>query len=255
MGDLTDLAKRWSSVPRIYSVKVSGDGKWVFWAWEARHETAEIYAVLADGSGVPERLTFGSDHFYLRDVNFDGSRLIVDQSKNGSEHDKLLLLDRANGNALTALTPPQSNHYVYGGRFGLGAEWIIFIADFDYETGQVTEGGWIYRQDLATGERRVLLKTKSTFTEGPELSPDRKNLLWKRHELHPGGDQIWLMGTEGNDPRELLNLGPKARISAEWLDDRRIAFVASGLTRDRVGVVEVGSGTIRPGLPHRGREQ
>ncbi len=244
MADVSELAKLWASVPRIGTVKVSGDGKWAFWSWEALHETAEIYATLADGSGVPERLTFGKDHFYLRDVNFDGSKLVLAQSRNGSEHDQLLLLERSKSNAVTALTPVQSNHYVYGGRFGPGADWIVFIADFDYEASRVTDGGWICRQDLATGERRVLLKTRSTFTEGPELSPGRSMMLWRRHELHPGGDQIWVMGSDGGSPRELLNLGAKARISAEWLDDGRIVFVGDGPKRDRVGVVDVGSGAI-----------
>ncbi len=245
MSDLTELANHWSRLPRIYTVRASGDGQWVFWSWEALHESAEIYAMRTDGTGMPERLTYGSDHFTVRGVSHDGMRLILAQSVNGSEHDQLLLLERSKSNALTALTPVQFDHFVYGGSFSPDGGSIIFMADFDYAAGRVTDGGWMYRQDLTSGKRSVLIRTKSSFTDGPKQSPDGAHILWHRHERSPGGDQIWLMRSDGSDPREVLNEGGKARIAAVWLDDASIGFVAQGLVRDWLGTVDIVSGQVR----------
>ena len=53
----------------------------------------------------PQRLTHGTDHFGIRDVSPDGSRLILAQSVHANEHDHLLLLDRAS----RSLTPTDAH--------------------------------------------------------------------------------------------------------------------------------------------------
>jgi hypothetical protein len=79
-------------------------------------ETENVWCAPLDGSAPPRRLTDGQDHYLIRDVAPDGSRLLLAQSLNANEHDHLLLLDRETG-ALTQITPTQDTHYVYGGVF------------------------------------------------------------------------------------------------------------------------------------------
>jgi dipeptidyl aminopeptidase/acylaminoacyl peptidase len=244
MTDHGDLARLWASVPRIYTVHASGDGRWAFWSWEGLHENAEIYCAPTDGTGAPTRLTVGTDHFYIRDVNHDGSLLILAQSPDSCEHDHLVLLDRASGD-LTPLTPVQRDHYVYGGVFSPDGKSISYIADYDFETKSVVVGGWLYRQDLATGTRTVLFRTPDPFGAGTRYSPDGRNLMWLRHRLKPGGAQIWVIGADGSHPRELVQLGEKSDVRGAWLDDDRIVLVADGPVNDRVGTVSLATGQIR----------
>lgn len=243
MTGTAPVADIWAAMPQITSVHASGDGLWVFWCCEGPTETAEVYAVPADASRPPERLTFGTDHHEIRDVTPDGSRLILARSRNSDEHDRLFLLDRAAGNRLTALTPEQSDHYVYGGRFTPDGRQVCFIADHDYATGKATQGGWVWLQDLATGARQVIARSDTPFEDGPGFNPSGTHLLWHRHEAAPGGTQLWLMRADGSDLREVLSLGPHPNIRAHWLDDG-IILVAEGPEIDRVGLLTPATGKL-----------
>ena len=51
-------------------------------------------------------------------------------------------------------------------------------------------------------------------------------MLYNRKELHPKGDQYWLVDIEGEEDREILNFGPKARVQAVWLPNgQRVGFI------------------------------
>jgi dienelactone hydrolase len=190
-------------------------------------------------------LTDGADHYTIRDVAPDGSRLLLAQSVHANEHDHLLLLDRATG-ALTQITPTQDTHYVYGGAFSADLGAVFFLADFDYATGQVTEGAWLWRQDLKTGARTCLARADSPphFYVGPELSPDGTRLLWHRSDRDPGGYQLWVVPVGGGEGRKVLDLGPKNNVLACWLDDGRIGFACDHQGRDRLGVLTLATGAV-----------
>jgi len=238
-----DLAASWAAVPRFESVHASKDGSWAFWSWAGPTETEEIWGMPTDASAPPKRLTFGLDHFQIRDVSADGSKLILAQSANASEHDHLVLLDRDSGD-LTRLTPAQDSHYVYGGAFSPDGAALYFIADFDYETNQVVAGGRLWRQDIASGARSCLGRTEQPFSFGPEVSPDGKRLIWHRHERAPGATQIWVLGTDGSGLTEVLNLGETNDSRGSWLDDDRIAFVTDRDGRDALGVLTLSTGAV-----------
>ena len=89
-----DLASLWAAVPQLSNVHASADGRWAFWCWSGPTETDDVWCAPLDGSDPPERLTHGTDHFGIRDVSPDGSRLILAQSVHSSEHDHLMLLAR-----------------------------------------------------------------------------------------------------------------------------------------------------------------
>jgi dipeptidyl aminopeptidase/acylaminoacyl peptidase len=242
---MTDQAALWAAVPQLSNIRASADGTWAFWCLSGVTETENVWCAPLAGSAPPRRLTDGRDHYTIRDVAPDGSRLLLAQSVNANEHDHLLLLDRATG-ALTQITPTQDTHYVYGGAFSADQRTVFFLADFDYATGEVTEGAWLWRQDLETGARTCLARADSPphFYVGPELSPDGTRLLWHRSDRDPGGYQLWVVPVAGGEGRKVLDLGPKNNVLACWLDDGRIGFACDHEGRDQLGVLTLGAGTV-----------
>jgi len=251
-----DPAALWAALPQIANVRASGDGRWAFWTWAGLTGTEDVWCCPTDASAPPQRLTAGSDHFLIRDVSRDGARLVLAQSRNASERDRLILLDRAQGNRLTDLTPPQDSHYVYGGVLSPDAATLYFVANHDYAAGRVTEGGWVWRQDIASGARTCLARADAPFETGVTLSPDGRHLLWPRNLRAPGGTQLWVMDSGGGGLREVLAFGDANALTGDWIDDRRIAFVADDGSRDVLGIVDAASGAVtilagEPGLcPH-----
>lgn len=225
---MSDPATLWAACPQLSNIHASADGRWAFWCWQGMTETDEVWCAPIDGSSPPSRLTHGQDHFLIRDVSSDGRRLLLAQSVNACEHDHLLLLDRGTGQ-LTQLTPRQSSHYVYGGCFSKDATKVYFQADFDYANGEVTPGSWLWQLDLASGQKTCLARadTPPHFTIGPRLSPDGTRLLWHRSEGAPGLYQLWVVGTDGSNPNEALNLGPTNSATGTWIGEDRIALSAT----------------------------
>ncbi|WP_333815091.1 S9 family peptidase [Tabrizicola sp.] len=240
---MTDLAALWAAVPQLSNIHASADGRWAFWCLAGPTETENVWCAPLDGSAPPRMLTDGQDHYLIRDVAPDGSRLLLAQSLNANEHDHLLLLDRETG-ALRQITPTQDTHYVYGGAFAADQGAVFFLADFDYATDQVTAGAWLWRQDLATGARTCLAQADSPphFYVGPLLSPDGTRLLWHRSDRAPGGYQLWIVPVDGAQARKVLDLGERNNVLAVWLDADRIGFACDHDGRDRLGVLTLSTG-------------
>lgn len=228
------VARKWARLPELYQVRASGDGVWGFWTGKGDHG-ADVFCAPVAG-GLPEQLTFGTDHHEIRDVSDDGMQLILGQSRNGSEHDHLLLLDRRLGNKLRLLTPKQESHFLYGGAFFDGG--VVFLADHDYATGQGVSGAILWWQDLETGARRELGRLPR-LGAGPEVSPDGKRLLLNVSTRAAGSGQVWLWD---GALREVLCLGERENTRGTWIDDTHIAVVSDHQGRDRVGVLSLEGG-------------
>ncbi|MFN4193741.1 MAG: prolyl oligopeptidase family serine peptidase [Tabrizicola sp.] len=254
---MTDLAALWASVPQLSNIHASADGAWAFWCMAGPNETENVWCAPLDGSAPPRMLTEGQDHYLIRDVAPDGSRLVLAQSPNANEHDHLLILDRETC-ALEQITPAQDTHYVYGGALSKDGDAVFFLADYDFATGKVTEGAWLWRQNIATGRRTCLARADSPphFYVGPQLSPDGTRLLWHRSDRAPGGYQLWLVPVAGGEAVKVLDLGEKNNVLAAWLDDDRVGFACDHEGRDRLGVLTLSTGALdwlagEPGLfPH-----
>lgn len=240
---MTDLAALWAAVPAFSSLRASGDGKWAFWTCSGLTETDDLWCAPTDGSAPAARLTEGHDHYQIRDVSHDGSRVVLAQSVHACEHDHLLLLDR-NAGLLRQLTPTQSDHYLFGGRFIDDERAILFIADFDHATGQAVQGGRVWRMELETGALTCLARSETPFETGPKPSPDGRRILWLRHETTPGATQLWLMNLDGSDLHEALRVNDRTDLRADWLDDDRIGFVCDREGADWLGVLTVSTGGV-----------
>jgi len=242
--DVKTLAAAWAALPQISDIHASGDGRWAFFCASGLNEVNEVFAVPTDGSEPPMQLTWGVDHHSIRDVSYDGSFLVLTQSKNASEHEHLMILDRRVGGKLRLLTPKQDTHYVYGGQLTRDRHAVIFVTDYDYETGNVITGAMVWRQDIVTGERRCLARTREFFDRAPSLSPSGEQILLNVNERLPGGTQLWVMNLDGNNLREILGLGMRNNTRGDWLDDDHIIFVTDRAGTDQLGVVSTLSGAV-----------
>ena len=102
------------------------------------------------------------------------------------------------------------------------------------------------RQDLATGERRALARPRKPGFVVPHLNEQGTHILYGRRDLHPAGQQVWLVDIEGRDDREVLNVGDAAKVSARWFPDGRRALVlAEHDTYRRLGVWDRVDGCLR----------
>ena len=241
--DVTNLARDWAALPQLSQIHASGDGRWAFFCASGLTEVDEVFAVPTDGATGPVQLTFGTDHHLIRDVSHDGMLLVLAQSDSASEHDHLMLLDRRVGNRLRLLTPKQGSHYVYGGRLTRDGG-VIFVTDYDYEREVVISGAAVWWQDLSTGHRRILARTRNFFDRAPSISPSGAQVLLNVNERLPGGGQIWVMGLDGSDLREVLAFGPRNNTRGEWISDDLIAFVTDREGRDQLGILSLATGLV-----------
>lgn len=244
MSPFKSLAAKWAGYPVNWSPHVSADGKWLAWSWTGVTDTGNVWIVPTDGSAPPRRVTDGADHFHVNHVATDGSALILSQSIGSNEHDRLFYRDLKSDAPLRELTPLQDDHYVFGG--ALLGNTLIYVADYDYAAGEVTSGSWIYRHDLATGVRQVLTRTESVTAVAPEISPKGDLVLYTRSDNHPGGIQLFLVGSDGSGDREILNVGDDKKIAATWLGDNGDILVkAEAGAHERVGILNSITGDLR----------
>ncbi len=236
MTEIDDLARDWARYPQFWEPKVSRDGSWVAWTWTGVTEIGNVWLAPTDGSLPPRRLTDEPDHTYVRAFFRDGGRMLLGQSQGASEHDHLILLDHRSGER-RLVTPPQDNHYVFGGAFTPDGRYILYTASHDDESRSPIDGQRIYLHDLETGNRKIVSSSKSLTTRPLALSEDGRLVLYHRCERHPAGDQIWLLDLATGEDREILNVGASRKAHGFWLDRERILVRAESDTCDRVGIL------------------
>jgi dipeptidyl aminopeptidase/acylaminoacyl peptidase len=234
------------SLPRLAAARVSPDGAWVAWTWFHTAPAAEVYVAPANGSAPPTRLTDTPDDTIMVSWTADSRAVIVAQDHDGDERSQLFRVDLAAPLAMVPLTEPAPHHYLRGGQLHPNGRWLVYAANTDAATGEEIEPYWIYRHDLHSGERRVLAHARKAAYVRPELNEQGTHILYNRSDQHPAGTQVWMVDIEGQDDREVLNVGAAAKVSATWFPDgRRAAVLAEHGAYRRVGVWDRLTGEVR----------
>ncbi|MBC8233119.1 S9 family peptidase [bacterium] len=233
------------SLPGMSQPMVSWDGKWVAWTWFRAGPAADVYVAPADGSAPPTQLTDTLDNTFLVSWTPDSRAVLVEQDKDGNERAQLFRVNLERPLVMVPLTEPEPNYFIRGGDLHTNGRWLVYGANFDVESGKEIEPTWIYRHDLETGERRPLARPEKGGYISPELSPLGTHVLYERMDLHPAGQQIWLVDIEGREDREILNFGADVKTYASWFPDgQRVLVIAETETHSRLGVWKLTSGKL-----------
>jgi dipeptidyl aminopeptidase/acylaminoacyl peptidase len=232
-----NVIDRLLAIPGLATPAVSPDGEWVAWSWYRTAPAAEVYAAPVDGSYPPVRLTDTADDSGLVSWTPDSTGLIVEQDHDGDERGTLYRVDLERPLQMVRLTEEQPEYFVRGGQLHPNGRWLVYGANFDYQTGREIEPTCVWRQDLKTGERRLLARPEKGGMASPQLNFEGTHVLYTRMDLHPSGRQIWLADIYGTEDREIINLGADVKVSASWFpDSRRVLVVADAGRYRRVGV-------------------
>ena len=235
------------SIPALFGPCVSPDGKWVAWSWSRLGPAADVFAAPTDGSQPPLRLTETIDgDTEVVSWNPEGDAVLVSQDNDGDERVRLFRVRVAEPGVMEPLTAARPNHYLRGGQLHKNGRWLIYAANLDAGSGEETETDRLYRHDLRTDERIVLARPENGSIPWPELNTQGSHILYSRNDLHPAGQQVWLVDIEGVEDREILNFGPQNKVSASWFPDgRRVLFVTEAESYRRLGVWSMDAESVR----------
>ena len=214
------------SIPQIYEPIISKDSKHVAYTWINVHPNPDVFVVSTDGTTRPVALTETPEATFLTSFAPDSRSIIVGEDKDRNERVRLFEVYLDEPKRMIPLTEDNPPFFIRGGTLHPNRKWLIYGANYDQERRREIEPTWVYRQNLETEERIALAKPKKPTWLHPQLNTKGTHVLYNRKELHPKGDQYWLVDIEGREDREILNFGPKARIEAVWLPDgERVAFI------------------------------
>ena len=242
-----DLLDALLSIPALSGPVVSPDGEWVAWSWSRLGPAADVFAAPADGSRPPLRLTKTVEgDTIVVSWTPNGEAVLVTQDRDGDERARLFRVRLAEPCVMEPLTEPEPNYYLGGGQLHPDGRWLIYSANLDAQSGEEIETDRLYRHDLLTGERKVLARPEKGSIFWPELNRPGTHVLYARNDLDPAGQQVWLVDIEGRKDREILNFGPRVKVSACWLPDgRRVLFVAETGSYRRLGLWSMDEEPIR----------
>jgi dipeptidyl aminopeptidase/acylaminoacyl peptidase len=235
------------SIPALFGPCVSPDGKWVAWSWSRLGPAADVFAAPTDGSHPPLRLTETVEgDSEVVSWTSEGDAVLVSQDNNGDERVRLFLVRLTEPGAMEPLSAASPNYYLRGGQLHIDGRWLIYAANLNAESGEESETDRLYRHDLQTDERLVLAKPEKGSIHWPELNRQGTHVLYSRNERHPAGQQVWLVDIDGHKDREILNFGPRNKVSASWFPDgRRVLFVADAESYRRLGVWSLDEESVR----------
>jgi dipeptidyl aminopeptidase/acylaminoacyl peptidase len=170
----------------------------------------------------------------------------VEQDHDGNERARLFRVDLARPLTMAPLTEPDPHYFVRGGQLHPNGRWLVYGANFDFAKHEEIEPTWIYRHDLQTDERLPLAKPEKGGYIVPDLNAPGTHILYTRMDLHPAGQQVWLVDIEGAVDRELFNFGADRKAHASWFPDgRRVVVLAETETHRRLGVWDMATAEVR----------
>ncbi len=223
----------------IRLVEVSPDKKHLALSINRIHENYDVFLKSTDGKGDLVPLTKTPEVTIIKDWSPDSKSILVGEDKAKNERVTLFRVFLDSPSQMEPLTEIEPGFFLHGGRFGPRGDFITYSINYDYDIKKETETYRIIVQDLESGSKTVIARPDKPTYMMPSIDPNGRYVLYNRSDEDPSGDQWWIASIDGNEDREILNFGPKAKVNSEWMDDGRILFdtdTIDGVRHNFVGI-------------------
>lgn len=241
---LEPLLDQLFSVSETWGARVSPDGTRVAWIATNLGPTTQLWWAPTDGSAKPRAWVVNDrDCDYVRWAP-DSRSVILGQSRDGDE--RIGLSQVALDGTRRELTDPHPEYYIRGGQIDPDGRFLIYTANRDPQTGREIEQNVIYRHELDGGALVPLARLERAAHVTPLLSPDGRHVVYERKDRHPAGEQLWVVGSDGENDREILNVGDERKAEGLWApDSARLVILAETESHRRVGLLDIAGGAPR----------
>ena len=241
---LEPLLDQLFSVSETWGARVSPDGTRVAWIATNLGPTTQLWWAPTDGSAKPRAWVVNDrDCDYVRWAP-DSRSVILGQSRDGDE--RIGLSQVALDGTRRELTDPHPEYYIRGGQIDPDGRFLIYTANRAPQTGREIEQNVIYRHELDGGALVPLARLERAAHVTPLLSPDGRHVVYERKDRHPAGEQLWVVGSDGENDREILNVGDERKAEGLWApDSARLVILAETESHRRVGLLDIAGGAPR----------
>lgn len=238
------------SLPMIGDSIISPDKKHLALSIDRIHENYDVFLKSSDGTGDLIPLTSTPEYTTVKSWAPDSKSVLVGEDKGRDERVTIYRVFLDNPGKMDPVTEVEPNFFMRGGEFGPRGDFIAYSVNYDYDTKKETETFRIIVQDLESGSKTVIARPDKPTYVIPSVDPNGRYVLYNRADEDPSGNQWWIASIDGNEDREILNFGPKAKVNASWTHDGRVLFdtdTLDGVRHDFVGIglYDLGSGKIQ----------
>lgn len=237
------------TIPQVSFWKVSPNKRYISIVVNRIHENSDVFLKTTYSAGELVPLTKTPETTFVEDWAPDSKSILISEDKAGNERITLYRVFLDCPQEMNPVTQQEPNYYLYGGQFGPRGDYIAYAMNYDIDTKRETETFRIIVQDLETSDRLVVARPDRPTDPKLEIDPNNRFILYKRADEHPSGSQWWIVSIDGDEDREILNFGSKAKINAAWTYDGRVLFdtdTLDGVRHNSVGIgfYDIGSNEI-----------
>lgn len=242
---MKNLIDSFLTTPKLYGAQVSPDLKWVTWVWANVGPNADVYISPIDQSESPRKLTDFNQDTSVVSWTEDSKFIVVNHDYDGDERFRLYKVDITSGEILP-LTEEHPSFFIRGGQITANRKYLVYGANYDFETRKEIEPTIVYRHDLETGEKVKLAEPKKPSFVRPQLNRQGSHIIYRKSDLHPRGAQVWLVDIDGREDREILNFGYEVKVTASWHPNGMdVIFMSEAETYRKVGTFNIKDNSIR----------
>jgi dipeptidyl aminopeptidase/acylaminoacyl peptidase len=252
------------NLPRIFSAMRAIDNQNIALTIYGLHSNVDVFLLdYNDETKKLDVLTQTEEFTYFTKWWPDSKSVIVAEDIRGNERIVLYRIFLDELEKMYPLTKETPNFYLRGSEITPKGNYLYYFANFDPKTKKETEIFHLYAQNVEDREEiHHLTSAIKPAWNIAQLNLNGTDILYSRNDIDPAGTQYWVITVDGEDDREILNFGDKAKVEASWLpDSRKIVFLTDSYNNKRldkrlVGIYSLEKEDITwvvdsPGNPHQ----
>ena len=228
------------TIPQMGKVLLSPEKKHFALTINRIQENYDIFLGSVQRGTEMVPLTRTPELTFVTDWAPDSKSILVAEDIGGNERRTLYRVFIDTPFEMIPLTPRKPDHFMQGGQFSPSGDFIAYAVNYDFDRKKEAETFRVVVQDLESGSKTVVARPDKPSFTAISIDPKGKSILYKRSDEDPSGDQWWIASNDGNEDKEILNFGPKAKISADWAHDGRVAFATDTIDGERHDSVAIG---------------
>ena len=228
------------TIPNISSVHISPNKKYVALAVNRIHENYDVFLLNLESHGSMIPLTRTPETSFITNWFPDSKSIIVGEDVGGNERVTLYRVFIDSPFEMHPLTQQEPSYFLRGGYASSNNDFLVYAANYDYDTKRETETFRIVVQDIDSGKRTVVARPDKPNYAMLSIHPKGKYILYSRSDEDPSGIQWWTVNPRGDEDREVLNFGATAKVNADWTFNGKIAFSTDTINDTRYDSVAIG---------------